>query len=170
MPITTASPTDERRQLPVGFPLLALLVTTAGTAALVTVMRLGGSWPVICTAAAGIGMTYWLRGASVRRAMTAFLVVGLAGLFIIEAVNVFQYGTMSLTGPPTTIRWCGDSYRPSGSVTHGLGNGDGPPFAQLLTTPAAYSVYGTYRPGFSCGATGPLLVELHPRVYAVYNP
>jgi hypothetical protein len=107
-----------------------------------------------------------------RSALALLLVVTCAGLLGIEVVNEAQYGTLSLSGPPTKIWWCGDTYRPSGAVTHGLGNGDSPPFVQMLTTPAAYSVYGTYngQPGESCGATGPLLVQVGPKEYKIYNP
>ena len=100
------------------------------------------------------------------------LVVGCAGLVGIEGVNEAQYGTLSLSGPPALVWWCGDTYRPSGAVTGTLAEGDGPPFSQILTTPAAYSVYAVSSggPRVSCGATGPVLVQIGSHRYEVYNP
>jgi hypothetical protein len=126
----------------------------------------------VAVAAAGTATAVLLAHGSRACALTALLVVGGSGLLGIEIVNEVQYGTLSLTGPPAKVWWCGDTYQPSAAASHGLGGGDGPPFVQVLTTPAAYSVYAmdNRASGASCGATGPLLVQIGQGEYTIYNP
>ncbi len=137
---------------------------------LVVLARLGASWPVVVVAVVGTGLSLWLGNTSRLRALSLVVVVAAAGLLGLEGVNAAQYGTLSLSGPPAHVWWCGDTYSASGAVTGGLAQGDGPPFSQILTTPAAYSVYAGYRAGTTCGATGPLLVQIGPGRYEIYNP
>ena len=156
-----------------GGRLSAGLATTVLCSTLLVVFaELGASWPVVVVASAGTGMALWLAHARRRLALVVPLVVGCVGLVGIEGVNEAQYGTLSLSGPPALVWWCGDTYRPSGAVTDTLAEGDGPPFSQILTTPAADSVYAVYSggPRVSCGATGPVLVQIGARRYEVYNP
>jgi len=154
--------------------LIGLATTVLLSIVLVVFARLGASWPVVVVGAVGTGLALRLTRLSRRRALALLLVVGSVGLVGIEVINDAQYGTLSLSGPPANVTWCGDTYWPSGAVTHGLGSGagDGTPLVQILTTPAAYSVYGTYagQAGESCGATGPLLVQVGPGEYKIYNP
>lgn len=152
--------------------VFGLIITVLICIALMVFPRLGASWPVVVVAAVGTAIALRLAHLSKLRALVLGVVVGGVGLLGIEIINVAQYGTLSLSGPPAKVWWCGDTYTPSGAITSGLGNGDGPPDVQMLTTPAAYSVYGTYNghPGESCGATGPLLVQVGPREYKIYNP
>jgi len=136
------------------------------------VSRLGASWPLVVVAGVGTGLALGFAHFSPLRALALGLLIGCVGLLGIEIINMAQYGTLSLSGPPAKVWWCGDTYSPSGSFTAGLGDEDGPPYVQLLTTPADYSVYSTFngQPGESCGATGPLLVQVGPREYKIYNP
>ena len=152
--------------------VIGLIATAVLCAALIVFPRLGASWPVVVVAAVGTIMTFWPAHVSGARALALGLIVGCVGLVGIEIVNEAQYGTLSLSGPPAKVWWCGDTYSPSGSFTTGLGDEDGPPYVQLLTTPADYSVYGTFngQPGISCGATGPLLVQVGSGKYKIYNP
>jgi hypothetical protein len=152
--------------------LVGLGVTVVSCIVLVVVARLGASWPVVVVATTGTALSLWFGRLSRRLGLGLLLAVGGAGLLWIEAVNIVQYGSLALTGPPAKVWWCGDSYTPSGAVTRGLSDGDGPPFNQILTTPAAYSVYGVDNgdPGTTCGATEPLLVQVGPGRYEVYNP
>ena len=150
--------------------LAGLIITVVLCIMLMVIARLGASWPVVVVAALGAGVAMWFAKYSRRLLITVSLVVGCVGLLGIEGVNQVQYGTLALWGPPAKVWWCGDTYRPSGLITHGLGMGDAPPFRQFLTTPAAYSVYVPGGGSGTCGATGPLLVQVGPRDYMVYHP
>ncbi len=87
----------------------------------------------------------------------------MAGLGWIELVNKAQYGTLALTGAPPLVRWCGNTYQPSGVITAAASTGDGPTYSQILRTPSGYDVFGVALHGQrSCGATSPLFVEARP--------
>ena len=150
------------------FGLLAVATVTAGLEA---VVGLGPTWPVVAAAALGTGAVFALARVSVRVVVAAVVLVAAGGLAWIEAVNLAQYGTLSLSGPPPLVRWCGTTYRPDGIAATAPGPEATPPYAQVLRTPSGHDVYGV-APTVShpCPAGGALFMEDHPGRWLVYGP
>ncbi len=148
----------------------ALAPVGALTWALVAVAGLGPSLGVVLVAAFGsAGAVLFARGA-LRLAVVTLLVLSMTGLGWIELINKAQYGTLALTGAPPLVRWCGNTYKPSGVITAAASTGAGPAYSQILRTPSGYDVFGVSLMGQrSCGTTGPLFVELGKARYAEYD-
>ena len=168
----TGKLTSLARPAPVS-PLLALAALApvgALTWALVAVAGLGPSLAVVLVAAFGsAGAVLFARG-TLRFAVVTLLVISMTGVGWIELVNKAQYGTLALTGAPPLVRWCGNTYQPSGVITAAASTGAGPTYSQILRTPAGYDVFGVALHGQrSCGMTGPLFVELGKARYAEYD-
>jgi hypothetical protein len=147
---------------------LGLAAVAALTAALVTLAGLGPTWPVVAVAAIGAGASVAAARASARVAVVAVVLVGVSGLAWIETVNEVQYGTMSLTGAPPLIRWCGTTYRPDGMSATAPGT---PASSKILRTPSGHDVYGVEPHGRQpCAAGGVVFVESGAGRYLVYGP
>jgi hypothetical protein len=138
---------------------------------LVSVAGLGPSWGVVLLAAAGTAAGVRLAHAARRVVVVTLVVVAMTGLGWIELVNVVQYGTLALTGPPPLVRWCGATYRPSGVVTAAPSTGIGPRYTKILRTPSGHDVFGVTLQGHhACGRPGAVFVSVGPGRFAAYDP
>jgi len=138
---------------------------------LVAAAGLGPSWEVALVAGLGsAGAVRFARGTR-RVAAITFVVVAVAGFGWIEMVNTVQYGTLSLSGAPPLVRWCGATYKPDGVITASTSTGAGPSYSKILRTPSGDDVFGVALRGRgSCGTSGPLFVGVGPGRYAAYDP
>jgi hypothetical protein len=154
-------------------PVLALgaLLAVAGlVAVLAAEAGLGPTWPVVLVGAIGAAAALRIAHLSRRAALATMVAVGLAGMGWIELINVAQYGTLSLSGPPPVIRWCGAAYEKSAVAVATPPASDGAPDASVLRTPSGYDVFGVApeRAG-ACGSQGALFVEVGPARFVVYD-
>ncbi len=154
--------------------LAGLVLVGALTWILSSLVGLGPGLDVVLVAALGsAGAIRFGRGGG-RVAVVTLLVVALIGLGWIELINKAQYGTLSLTGAPPLVRWCGTTYTPSGVVTAEPSAGAGPKYSKILETPSGYGVFGVALGGHrSCGTgatIGPLFVAIGRARYAAYDP
>jgi hypothetical protein len=154
--------------------LAGLVLVGAFTWILASPVGLGPSLDVVLVAALGAaGAIRFGRGA-IRVALITLLVVALTGLGWIELINKAQYGTLSLTGAPPLVRWCGTTYKASGIVTAEPSAGAGPKYSKILQTPSGYDVFGVALIAHrSCGTSatiGPLFVAIGTARYAAYDP
>ena len=154
-------------------PVRALVgLTAAGVLVLGLVAwgHLGPTWPVVAAAAAAVGAAVRLARAARRTALGAAALVAVAGIGWIELVDTVQYGTLSLSGPPALVRWCGTTYRTSGLTTTMPAVEGGPAYAPVLRTPSGEDVYGASAPrGERCGTSLPLFVAVGPARYLLYS-
>ncbi|HUI04137.1 MAG TPA: hypothetical protein VLZ77_11390 [Acidimicrobiales bacterium] len=150
---------------------LGLAGAAALTLALVVVVGLGPTWPVVAAAALGTAAAAAMARAPGRAVVAAAVLVGLAGLAWIELVDEVQYGTLALSGAPPLVRWCGTTYRPDGMSATRPGATGLPAYSEVLRTPSGHDVYGVApRAGRPCAAGGVLFVQAGPGRYLVYGP
>jgi hypothetical protein len=148
-----------------------LALVGVATWTLASTAGLGPSWAVVLVAALGTAGAVRFAGVARRMAAVTLLVVAVTGLSWIEMVNQVQYGTLSLTGPPPLVRWCGTTYRPSGVITATASTGTGPRYSKILRTPSGSDVFGVALRGRGrCVAIGPLFVGVGDGRYAAYDP
>jgi len=151
--------------------LAALALVGALSWTLEAAAGLGPSWEVVLVAAAGSAAAVRFARGARRVAAIALLVVAVAGLGWIEVINAVQYGTLSLSGAPPLVRWCGTTYKPDGVIAATASNGAGSRYSKILRTPSGDDVFGVALPGHgSCGSTGPLFVDVGRGRYAAYDP
>jgi hypothetical protein len=83
--------------------LVDLIATVVVCVVLMVAARLGASWPVVVVAVTGTRVSLWSGHLSRRLGLGLVLAVCCVGLLWIEAVNVVQYGTLALNGPPAKV-------------------------------------------------------------------
>ncbi|MGD0380706.1 MAG: hypothetical protein ABSC30_12055 [Acidimicrobiales bacterium] len=154
--------------------LAGLVLVGALTWTLASIVGMGPNLDVVLGAAFGSAVAILLGRGAGRIALITLLVVALTGIGWIELINTAQYGTLSLTGAPPLVRWCGTTYRPSGVVTADPSAGAGPRYTKILHTPSGYDVFGVALGARrSCGTSatiGPLFVAMGRARYAAYDP
>ena len=151
--------------------VVGLASVAAAGAVLVDLVGLGPSWAVVATAALGAGATFVVARASARVALTAVIVIGVGGMAWVESVNEARFGTLSLTGTPPLVRWCGTTYRPDGMAATAPGRSGPAASTEILRTPSGHDVYAPSSPGpRPCTAGGALYIEAGPGHWLVYGP
>lgn len=167
----TTSATPQARASP-GRALIALGLVGALTWTLTSAIGLGPSWEVAVVAALGVAGAVRFARASRRVAVVTMAVIAIAGLGWIEMINEVQYGTMSLSGAPPLVRWCGITYKPTGVVAAAPSTGAGPSYSRILRTPSGYDVFGVaLQQHHSCASTtGPLFVGVGTARFDAYDP
>ena len=104
-------------------------------------LHLTVSWPVVLVAVLGASLV--AVASRLPRRYTALIIstVALVGVVSMGTDSYVQFGTAEFWGPPAAIHDCGLTFRPADLATS-LGDGDGPVYRHLWTTPAGASVYG----------------------------
>jgi hypothetical protein len=173
-PAVERAPPDPPPEVSPARILAGLALVGVVTWVLASPLGLGPRLEVVLVAAFGAAGTIRFGRGAGRVAVITLLVVALTGLGWIELINKAQYGTLSLTGPPPLVRWCGTTYQPSGVVTAQPSAGAGPKYSEILQTPSGYDVFavalGAQRSCGSSATTGPLFVAIGTSRYAAYDP
>jgi len=138
-------------------------LATVGIVTVILAVPLGlfVSWPVSLFAVTGALAV----GVAARMSRTAVAILGsVVATIAIVAMGTdsyVQYGTTQFWAAPALIHNCGMTVKPYGLAT-GLGNGDGPAYQHVGTTPAGDFVYGISGCGggglYFVGAGGKLIV------------
>jgi hypothetical protein len=171
--VQKATPGPPSPATPRPAPLLAagaLLAVAGIVALLVDPAGWGPTWPVVLVGAVGAAISVRIAHLPRRTALMTMVAVALAGMGWIELVNIAQYGTLSLSGPPPLIRWCGATYQKSAVVVSTPPPADGARDTMILRTPSGYDVFGVAPPRTAaCGAQSTLSVEVGTARFIVYD-